>query len=188
MQGKTVPPYVVRSPQEVARRALGVFSVVGLALGAPKNEVVEWLQEQQLFETLTSSERRFIDAAKPSEQARINAGWLSERLIVLCWALCHVEQLPATDEQCDTGELQGNLPPFAETSVEDFIGRSTVRPDRQLLEMADTLHGWYREAEDRKTTGAPGQMPVDIEILQERCYAINWLIGFDDVPWYETNT
>ena len=54
--------------------------------------------------------------------------------------------------------------------------------------MAHTLHGWYREAEDGKTTGVPGRMPVDIEILQERCCAINWLIGFDDVPWYETVT
>jgi hypothetical protein len=31
-------------------------------------------------------------------------------------------------------------------------------------------------------------MPVDLEIVQERHHAINWVIGYDGAPWDEVTT
>ncbi len=179
---------VVRSPQEVARRALAVFSVVGLALGAPRPEVLDWLRDENLSRELAPSERKFVEAPEPSEKERVHAVWMSERLVVLCWALRLIDELPEPDEQCDTGELQEILPPFADVEVSEFIDRARLRPDRELLDMAETLMNHHWEARNAQLKGAAPKFPVDIEIIQERHHAANWLVGYCGDPWDEVTT
>lgn len=179
------PPDVVRSPSEVARRSLALFSIMGLAFGAPKEEVTEWLEETDLYAELAPSEVRFIEAAAPSEKQIVDAGWLSERLVVLCWALGEVDDLPAPIDQCDTGMFQRILPPFTDTSAADFINQAVLRPDDALIGMADRLMTLHGEARRAKLSNTPPRTPVDIEIIQERHHAINWVIGYDSAPWDE---
>jgi hypothetical protein len=183
------PPDVVRAPEEVARRTLVVFAVSGLALGAPRSEVVEWLSDEKLMAELTPSERRFVDNPTPSEKEKVNAGWLCERVTVLCWALCLIDELPAPDEQCGTAELQDILPPFVDVEVADFIKNAALRPDPELIEMADTMLNQHWEARNSKLKGTAPRFPVDIEIVQERHHAINWVIGYNGgVDWDDVTT
>jgi hypothetical protein len=179
------PPDVIRPPADVARRSLALFSIMGLAFGAPKPEVTEWLGEADLYSELAPSELRFIEAEAPSEKQIVDAGWMSERLIVLCWALRVVQELPSPDEQCDTGVFQRLLPPFAEVSVEDFIRQAVLRDDRALVAMADQLMTLHGEARRARAKNVSPRTPVDIEIIQERHHAINWVIGYDGASWDE---
>lgn len=178
-------PDIIRSPEEVARRALTLFSIVGFAFGAPKSDIVEWLDETGLSAELTPSEKQFIEASPPSRQQIINAGWLAERLIVLCWALGEIAELPAPDQQCDTSLFQDILPPFAPIDPSSFIVGATLRPNDDLIAMADGILALHWEARNAKLTGSAPRTPVDIEIIQERHYAINWVIGYDGAPWDE---
>ena len=73
----------IRAPAQVAYRALALFSVVGLALGADRSDIMEWLTENDLWSELAPSEAGFIDTPVPSRQQKIDAKWLSERLIVI---------------------------------------------------------------------------------------------------------
>jgi hypothetical protein len=95
------PPDEVRSAVEVAQRCLSVFAVIGLAFGAERAAVRAWLSENDLWNELAPSEAGFVDTPTPSEKQLINAGWLSERLIVLLWALGKVARLPSGDRQCE---------------------------------------------------------------------------------------
>lgn len=174
-------PNIIRSPEEVARRALALFAIVGVALGSPRPEVVEWLDETGIRSDLAPSEEHFIEAQTHTRQEIIDAGWLSERLVVLCWALCELPELPRPDEQCDTAFFQEILPPFADLEVGDFIARAKLRPDGDLIAKADEILGHHWEARNAKLTGATPRMPVDIGILQERHHAINWIIGYDGI-------
>lgn len=178
-------PDIIRSPEEVARRALALFSIVGVALGAPKPDVLDWLDQTGLRADLAPSEERFIAAPTPSEQEIVDAGWLSERLVVLCWALCEVGELPRPDEQCDTGFFQEILPPFADVDTKSFIAGAKLRSDRDLIAKADEILQQHWEAQNAKLTGKPPRTPVNIEIAQERHHAINWVIGYDGSPWDE---
>ena len=183
-----LPPDVIRSPDEVARRALALFSVVGLALGAERELVLQWLRENELWDALSPIEAGFIDSSPPSRKQVINATWWSERLVILLWALGEVEQLPAADKQYDTREFQEVLPPFADISVPAFVARAALRPDAELIEMADSMLGLHWAARNAELTDRASRAPVDIEIIQERHHAINWVIGYDGAPWDDVTT
>lgn len=181
-------PDQIRSAMEVAHRALALFGAIGLALRADRGEVLQWLDENDLRRWLTPRETRFVDGLAPSRQDMINMGWQSERLIVLLWSLMAIGQLPRADEQCDTGVFKDILPPFADVSVDDFVSRARLRPEQQLLAMADEMLRLHWEARDAKLNGRSPRLPVDIEIAQERHHAINWVIGYDGLPWDEVTT
>lgn len=176
-------PNVIRTDPEVALRALTLFPVVELAFGAPRINILDWLEEADLARELTPFERAFVETETPSKRQVINAGWWSERLIVLCWALSLVDKLPPPDQECATGPLQDLLPPFADISPAHFITTARLRPDEELLAMAETILGQHWEARDAKRTGAAPRFPVTIGIVQERHCAINWIVGYEGASW-----
>lgn len=178
----------VRSPQEIARRALALFAIVGLALGAPKDETLSWLKEHSLWNELTPIELEYASSPSPTKQQQVNASWRSEALLVLLWALGELEQMPPLNEQCDTGEFQRILPPFAEVSVSKFIEEASRRSDEVLTDLADELLNFHWEARDARVHGRPVPSHLDIGIIQERHHAINWVIGYDGLPWDEVTT
>src|SRR5690606_22213919 len=80
MDAEDSPPDEIRSAHDVAVRALALFSAVGVALGAPRTEVVPWLEAEGLWEELSPLEREFISREDAPERPRINFSWHSERL------------------------------------------------------------------------------------------------------------
>ena len=178
----------IRSPIEAAYRALALFSVVAVAQGANRTEIIDWLTEHDLWEKLAPTEVVFLNSADPTQKQVINAGWLSERLIMILWALGAVHQLPPPDEQCDTADFLTILPPFASVSVADFIGSGRLRSASDLIEMADEILSLHWAARDATIKGRSTSPSVDIGIIQERHHAINWLIGYDGQDWDEVTT
>ncbi len=179
------PPDQIRTAKEVALRSLTLFAVIGLAFGAERPTVLGWLSENELWSELAPSEVGFIDTPTPSQKQIVTSGWLSERLVVLFWALGAVERLPPADQQCDTAVFQEILPPFAAVSVPQFISAASLRSDEELITMADAILDLHWEARDAKIKGRKPLKPVDIEVIQERHHAINWVIGYDGLAWDE---
>ena len=181
-------PDEIRTAAEVAQRSLAVFSVIGLAFGAERGAVLNWLSENDLWKDLAPSEAGFIDTPAPSRKQIINAKWLSERLIVLLWALRKIERLPPANEQCDPGEFQDVLPPYAEMGIREYLSQAKLRPGQDLIDAANQILQLHWEARDAKIKGRAPILPVDLEIVQERHHAINWVIGYDNLPWDEVTT
>ena len=178
----------VRDSQEIARRSLALFGVVGIALGASRNDIVGWLKDEALWEELSPTELSYVLAQEPIEKQTIDASWMSEALIVLLWALRKVEKLPAPNEQCDTSIFQELLPPFAEMSAAQFITSAERRSETALQDMAEELMHLHWQARDAQIHSKPIPSHVNIEIVQERHHAINWVIGYDGLPWDEVTT
>lgn len=178
----------IRAPADVARRALAVFGAWGLTTNAPREEVLEWLEESGLRRDLTPAELQFVDSASSTTQQRINFSWQAERIAVLLWALRLLEEMPDADVQCDTSAFQDLLPPFTEESPDAFVARAVLRSERELLEYSQSaldLHSWARDAKRR--TVEP-KHPVDLEVIQERHHAINWITGYEGLSWDEVTT
>ena len=188
MDTEELPPDEIRPAHEVAVRALALFSAVATALGAPRSEVVSWLTKERLWEELSPRELTFLSREDAQERTRINFSWQSERLIVLLWALGKVPSLPAPSVQCDTRVFQELLPPFAETSAANFVDRAQLRSDQELLLKADELLEQHWKARDAQLNGRGPPTGIDIEIVQERHHAINWIIGYDGLAWDEVTT
>ena len=92
-------PDRMRDCQEIARRSLALFGVVGIALGAPRNDIIAWLKDEALWNELSPTELAYVLAQENTEKDTINVTWKSEGLILLLWALRKVEKLPAPNEQ-----------------------------------------------------------------------------------------
>jgi hypothetical protein len=178
----------IRSPTEVARRALALFAVVGLGLGADRSDVVDWLTESDLWDDLTPWEIGFVEKTDPPTDLKKDASWHIERLIVLAWALGGIDQLPPANEQCDSVALRSFLPPYAPTTVEDFVESARLRPSSELLELAEKMYDLHAEGRYARSQNRPPCELVEIEIVQERHHAINWVTGYEGLPWDQVTT
>ena len=62
------------------------------------------------------------------------------------------------------------------------------RPNDVLEEMADELMHFHWLARDAQIHSKPIPPHLDIEIIEERHRAINWVIGYGGLPWDEVTT
>jgi hypothetical protein len=185
---EVLPEDDIREPAAIAKRALALFAVVGLSFGSPKEEVEAWLRDESLWNELSPEELEFASASPPTERQLINASWRSEALLMLLWSLGLVEDLPGLAEQCNTSLFQDVLPPYAKASVSEFVSTARRRTDEELLEMADALLRAHWKARDARIHKKPMPGELNIGIIQERHHAINWVIGYDGLPWDEVTT
>ena len=56
------------------------------------------------------------------------------------------------------------------------------------MTMADELMNLHWEARDAEVHARASPLRVDIEVVQERHHAINWVMGYDSLPWDEVTT
>ena len=180
----------IRPAPEVARRSLALFAVVGTALGVPRDEIISWLRTEGLWGALTPREVAYLEQTNPPRKAHINFGWQSERLTVLLWALGKIQELPDSAMQCDTGVFKSVLPPFAKTSAQAFIERATLIDEDRLWKQAELYLDDHWKARDARLHERSMRLGIDIEIeiVQERHHAINWITGYGDLPWDEVTT
>ena len=178
----------VRDCREIARRSLALFGVIGIALGAPRTDIIDWLKDEALWDELSPDESAYAMAQEPTQKETINVSWRSEALIVLLWAVRKIEKLPAPNEQCDTSIFQELLPPFADISVEQFVASAECRSEEELRDMSEEIMHFHWQARDTQIHSKPPPPDVDIEIIQERHHAINWVIGYEGLPWDEITT
>lgn len=86
------------------------------------------------------------------------------------------------------GNFQEVLPPFANVAVKEFISTAQRRSNDELFDMADILLNSHWEARDARIHNKLMPSNLDIGIIQERHHAINWVIGYDGLPWDEVTT
>lgn len=178
----------VRPAREVGLRSLGLFAAVGRALGAPREEVIDWLRAEDLWSALTPHEVAYLELVNPPPKAKTNFGWQSERLIVLLWALGKVQRLPDSATQCDTSIFNSVLPPFARVSARAFVAKAKLIDENRLWGQAQIYLDEHWKARDARLHERPLPADVDIEIVQERHHAVNWITGYDGLPWDEVTT
>jgi hypothetical protein len=106
MEDINLPDDVIRSPEEIARRALVLSTVVSVAYGATRNEALRWLRKERRLPALSPREQEFISTADPADQDRIDLTWMIERLVPLTWAIQKLERLPALTSRCDPDLLK----------------------------------------------------------------------------------
>jgi Domain of unknown function (DUF4272) len=179
----------VRPAEDVARRALALCAVSGLGFRAGRQGILQWLSENGLWEVLSPREHGFVDTVEPPQRQIVNAAWKCECLIVCLWALNLIPTIPPADTLCDPDLIAKVMPPFSGISVGDFLRSAVLRREDELLDMQDECLRLHWHARDAKLKDKPPTEPVDIEIIQERHRAINWICGYDGgVEWDEVTT
>jgi hypothetical protein len=167
------------------------------------SDLVAWLRREELWNAVTGRECDFLLSKKRTVQQDVDATWRAEAIIPLLWSLGLISDVPSPKEVCDVRSIENLLPPLFE-SVREFISSAELRSDSKIYNANEEIfhiHWEVRDAQLSKKPVSPGQlsrMPVpskesntkyyNASVVQERHYALNWLIGYCGQHWDEITT
>lgn len=175
----------LRSPREVARRAVILYALVGHTHFPRYPEAVNYLESYQLWGEATPRERAYFTADPPGDDERADFSWREEALWVLLWSLGHVDELsyPAMP-------IEGDAVPDIMRSIpaNDFIEQAALRPIDQILDETDFTYRCHWAVRDAliHDNEPPGEL--DTDVIYERHYALNWLVGHMGEDWDSVST
>jgi len=193
----------VQTPQDVARRTLVLWAVELRAEGVPKDESRGIIDNLDLWEYVSPQEKRFLNKETPSARECRQLVWRLESLWVLMWALGYIEDLGWPGNMCDVPKLGGLLGKFEDEPT--FVTGAKLRPTEELLDTQDLtmrIHWATRNAylhqggtlpEDLDWSGKSAMVPFDMStsfnVVEERHYALNWLVNYlDPKDWDHVDT
>lgn len=192
---ESLPPLVsepelrLRSPEDILRRMLALFVVAIRAesLTSDTPIAVADLQERfpPAFANLTFAEREFLAQEAPSEHEITQFLWRYEAILVLQWALGLQPEMPFPDAICDVAAISSTV---IERGTEGLRKQPVARAASEILDALDLhyrLH-WATRQAILKKTAVPANL-ID-GVLQERHYALNWLVRFEDREWDDIDT
>ena len=66
--------------------------------------------------------------------------------------------------------------------------KARLRPQAEILDAADLIYRYNWAATDARINGRSAPAGLDGSVIYERHYALNWLIGYLDLPWDDIST
>lgn len=170
---------------EIVNRTLTLSAVIAVANGASIDEVRDWLNDESLESSLTERELSFLLAPQPSTRDNISLSWQAECVYVFLWALGRISDLPFPNSQVSEDSLLDLLPPYSNETVAEFRKNAKLRSENELFDLAANLQNLHAFAICRKTQPSyrPNTPSIDLEVVQERHYAANWLVGYNGQGW-----
>ena len=183
-QGLTVDPLVppiedsatahARTAEETARRTIGICIAASSALRMGPKAVAEQIHRYRADLFMTPEETAFVNAPSPSEGDRARFSWRIEQAWVMLWALGYADQLRSPDAGCSSEEV---IKTVAGRSLEELILGAHPRSLTSLLNEADLTMRYDRAIDDARSHGGLAPKGLNPDVVAERHYAFNWLIG-----------
>lgn len=176
---------VPRSAVEIAKRAIGLHCVIAASHDVSKADLCEWLKSEGLYKELSARERRFLETQESAPREISQAAWRVEAQVALLWAIQKISDLDPLTATCKTARLVDALPPlFAATA--DFIESATLRQEAEIEAQYEFIYDTHCEVRTAQNTGVPTN--VNLRVVQERHYAMNWITGYCGQAWDEITT
>jgi Domain of unknown function (DUF4272) len=177
----------IRSADEVARRAVVLYAVMAAGHQESRSELVNWLKRECLRGSVSPKEAEFLEASTPTMQQTVNATWRAEALAPLLWSLGAIPDLLPPIGFCDIQAMRGVLPPLM-GSVTQWLSAAQLRSEGEILRANEDVYQIHRKVRDARLNGRPVPDNFHPGVVQERHYALNWLIGYCGQEWDEITT
>ena len=174
-----------RSREEIAWRAMALLVVAIKGEGLEQPVVTKIVDEYRLRAHFTPKELAFIQDSSPTEHERVQFLWRYEAAWTLLWALGYVESLNKPTAICNVKFAVGIL---RERSSAQFISDAKLRPIESVLDEADLIYRYHWAVVDARIKAEPAPVALEPDVIMERHYALNWLIGYMDQDWDEIST
>src|SRR5262245_22634073 len=97
-------PYA-RAARDVAVRAVILQGVVAVDYEVDAQPIIEWFQEQRIWDDVTPKERAFMLGSAHTESDQLQFQWKQEAQWTLLWMIQRVESLGLPTQYCDTRRL-----------------------------------------------------------------------------------
>jgi hypothetical protein len=177
----------LRSASDIARRAIALSQVISVAFGAPRLDALAWLEREGLANELSPKERVFLASDAPSREDVMAFTWRVECLAPLLWSIGKIGAMPALEAECDTYQLKTAIvwPPAA---TELFIQSAMMRTEEEIEAEYEKVYDAHWHVRDARLFGRPAPAGLNEEVIFERHYGFNWLIGYGGQDWDEVST
>jgi hypothetical protein len=174
-----------RTVEEIAFRALSLLVVAVKGEGMEHPSVLKLAKAYGLEPRFTPKERAFLGIERPSEHDRVQFIWRYESAWTLLWALGYVDELDKPVASCDVRKAVAIM---KDRTARRFISDSRLRPLGRILDEADLVYRYHWAIVDARLKGQPAPSGLDQDVIMERHYALNWLIGYMDQEWDDIST
>lgn len=174
-----------RPADEVAKRAIAVCLVAAKGEGIDQAAVDALVHKYGAGSFFSPKEAAFIKNPRPTQQERNEYTWRYEDYWVLLWALGYVDTLDRLEDQCDVPKATRFL---LDRTTEQFIHDAKPRPLGTILDEADLVYRYHWAVVDARVKGKEAPAKLDGGVVQERHYALNWLVGYMNQAWDEIST
>ena len=168
----------------VATRAVILQGVVAVAAEVDPEPVIEWYQDQGVWEHVTPRERAFLAAPSTVDQDQLRRfSWQAEAEWTLLWVVDKVESLGLPTRQCESRRLVDEIIPALGSELDPFLSSAALRPPGLLLAEDDRHYNlWcYLHSAIRRGESQPDDL--NYGVLWQRVRAFEWLQGI--TPWDE---
>ena len=177
--------YEVQGERNIRKRALILRCLIEAAYGADRTEILAWLSEQELLESVAPSETVFFEAKKPKEQQIINASWRTEALEAIMWALGELSTMTPSSDSASLASITEAMPELLE-DCSDFLNKETMRDELAIYEECEKIHDQHWSIRDARLHKKPIPNGLDSGVVSEKHYALNWILYAE--PWDEVST
>lgn len=176
---------VLRSPQEIARRAIVlVYLCYAADFPESKNQVISFLKEKNLWNSVSQEEQELF-GAEITRQQQIDLSWRAEATWLLLWTINKVKRLELPTRYVNVGAMMDLFPGFMKDPGK-FIESARLRPVSEILDVLDLTYRLHWATRDAQLKSLP-PLKVDAGIVEERHYAINWVTCYAE-DWDDIST
>ena len=173
-----------RTAEEIARRAIVLYCAIAAAHGVSKDDLVEWLKEERLWDELTPRELTFFAEKRNPGKEVTWMTWLVEAQVALLWSIGKLDALPQPTGKCNTASVIAAMPGFFEPTSH-FIESAVLR-DRQQIEREEAgIYDIHCRVDQATRKGKAIPDGYDRDVVFFRHYGLSWVRGYCGQPWDE---
>ena len=177
----------IRTAQEIAIRILVLVYLAYVSEVPDEREnVIDFLKTNSLWDKVSPDEKELFQKEELTDQETANISWRSEGVWLLLWTINKVDKLELPTEQVEIPEIVSRLPEFL-TDPTEFIKNANVRPTTEILDQSDLIYRLHWATRNANLNNQPMPANLDLSIIMERHYAINWVTFYSD-EWDEIST
>ena len=175
-----------RTKEEIADRAIALCLVSMKATGADGEMMDSLVKKYGAEKFFSPDEEAFMKEKEPAMKEKIAFSWRSEDYWVMLWALGYVEKLDYPKAECDLQKAAAFL--LTSGSTDEFIGHAKLRTIGEILDQADLIYQYHWATDDARANGRDVPTGLSSDVVMERHYALNWLIGYMKQAWDHITT
>ncbi len=177
----------IRTAQEITERILILVYLAYISEVPDKREnVIDFLKTNLLWDKVSPDEKELFQKEELTDQEATNISWRSEGVWLLLWTINKVDRLELPTQQVEIPQIVSRLPGFL-TDPSEFIKTTTVRPTTEILDQSDLIYRLHWATRNADLNNQPIPANLDLSIIMERHYAINWVTFYTD-EWDDIST
>jgi hypothetical protein len=179
---------VLRSPEEVLRRLVALWAVVGSAFLRENNHFRDYITTNKFESWLSKSELEFLLSDERTERDYVQFTWRLECLYFLSWCAGLIPAIQIPSHQSSAESAMHLFP--REMEAPEVLERAiSIRPKLEVMNWADLLYRLHWATRNARVTGNTPPPGVDGGVVQEWHRAANWMIRYEgEDDWDQVTT